>query len=124
MKGAKPKLIVDNDAISKVPAPPSWMAKDAKAEWRRIMPALVDRKILTNADMGSVENYCIAIGRAREVEALIQRDGIDPVLCRLQDKAVQTARQLAAELGLTPVSRSRPSVREGVDDDDTSPLAV
>jgi len=124
MKGAKPKLIVDNDAISTVPAPPSWMAKDAKAEWRRIMPALVDRKILTNADMGSVENYCISIGRAREVEALIQKDGIDPVLCRLQDKAVQTARQLAAELGLTPVSRSRPSVREGVDDDDTSPLAV
>jgi P27 family predicted phage terminase small subunit len=124
MKGAKPKLIVDNDAISKVPAPPSWMAKDAKAEWRRIMPALVDRKILTNADMGSVENYCVSIGRAREVEALIQKDGIDPVLCRLQDKAVQTARQLAAELGLTPVSRSRPSVREGVDDDDTSPLAV
>lgn len=124
MKGAKPKLIVDNDAISKVPAPPSWMGKDAKTEWRRIMPALVDRKILTNADMGSVENYCVSIGRAREVEALIQKDGIDPVLCRLQDKAVQTARQLAAELGLTPVSRSRPSVREAADDDDDSPLGL
>ena len=124
MRGRKPKLGVDNSAVASIPAAPGWLSKDARAEWRRIMPALIERKVLTDADLGSVENYCLAIGRVREVEALIQKDGIDPAMVRLQDKAMATARQLAAEIGLTPVSRSRPSVREGGGDDDDSPLAV
>lgn len=124
MKGAKPQLVVDNDAVSKAPAAPAWMSKDAKAEWRRVLPALVDRRILTTADLGSLENYCLAQGRVRQLEGELQK-GFDPALFRAQDKAMTTARQLAAELGLTPVSRSRPAVREaGDDDDDLNPLDV
>jgi P27 family predicted phage terminase small subunit len=124
MRGTKPHLVVSNDAVSRTPNTPSCLSKDAKAEWRRIMPALTKRKILTTADLGSVENYCIATGRVREIERLIQQAGgdIDPRLFRMQDKAMQTARQLAAELGLTPVSRSRPAMREEGDDDDLSGL--
>ncbi|WP_334437271.1 P27 family phage terminase small subunit [Bradyrhizobium sp. AZCC 1610] len=88
------------------------------------MPDLVERRILTNADLGSLESYCIAIGRVRELEKLL-RAGIDPKLFRMQDQAIKTARQLAAELGLTPVSRSRPSIRDdNQDDDDDNPLNV
>jgi phage terminase small subunit len=36
----------------------------------------------------------------------------------MQNQAMQTARQLAAELGLTPASRSRPAVRNDDKDDD------
>ncbi|WP_114966806.1 phage terminase small subunit P27 family [Alkalilacustris brevis] len=118
MKGTKPQLVIDNDAVDRVPQAPGWLSKDARAEWRRVMPALVKRRILTRADLGSVENYCVAIGRVREVERAIQAaDAIDPALFRMQDKATTTARQLAAELGLTPVSRSRPSIRDDGDDD-------
>ena len=48
---------------------------------------------------------------------LVIRAGIDPKLFRMQDQAIKTARQLAAELGLTPVSRSRPSVRDEDEND-------
>ncbi|WP_245454427.1 P27 family phage terminase small subunit [Bradyrhizobium sp. RP6] len=100
------------------------MSKHAKAEWRRVMPELAKRRILTPADLGCLESYCIAIGRIRELEILL-RAGIDPKLCRMQDKAMVTARQLAAELGLTPVSRSRPAVRENDDqDDDENPFNI
>lgn len=120
MKGRKPELVIDNGAVDRVPAAPGWLSRDAKAEWRRIMPALVQRRILTSADLGSVENYCVAVGRIREIESAIQAAGeIDPALFRMQDKATATARQLAAELGLTPVSRSRPAMR---DDDDADSL--
>lgn len=44
-------------------------------------------------------------------------------LIRVQDKAMASARQLAAELGLTPVSRSRPAIRED-QDDEPDPLDV
>jgi phage terminase small subunit len=88
------------------------------------MPLLVERRILTDADMGGVENYCVAIGYVREIEkARRGTSDIDPKLFRMQDKAIQTARQLAAELGLTPVSRSRPSIREDADDE-ASPLDI
>lgn len=123
MKGTKPHLVISNDAVTKAPAPPSWLSLDAKKEWRRIMPILVKRRILTTADLGSVENYVTAIGRVREIERKLQ-DGFDAPLFRAQDKAMATSRLYAAELGLTPVSRSRPSIREEDDDDGLNPLDV
>lgn len=124
MRGRKPELAADPDAVNAVAMPPAWLSKHAKAEWRRIMPELIKRRILTQADFGSLESYCIAIGRVRELEKLL-RSGIDPKLFRMQDQAIKTARQLAAELGLTPVSRSRPAVRDNdQNDDDDNPLDV
>ena len=123
MKGRKPQLAADANALESTRAP-SWLSKHAKAEWRRVMPELAKRRILTTADLGSLESYCIAMGRIRELEKLLSA-GFDPTLFRAQDKSMVTARQLAAELGLTPVSRSRPSVRDNDnDDDDENPLAV
>jgi P27 family predicted phage terminase small subunit len=124
MKGTKPQLRTASNAVKKPPAPPSWLSKDGRAEWSRVIPSLVERRILTDADMGALENYCLATGRVREIERAIQKNGIDPVFVRMQDKAMATARQLAAELGLTPVSRSRPSVRNDNDEDEDSPLDV
>lgn len=124
MKGAKPRLVIDNDAVTGAPSAPGWLSKEAKAEWRRVMPGLVQRRILTRADLGSLENYCIAMGRVRQLEVTLQLE-FDPALFRAQDKAMTTGRQLAAELGLTPVSRSRPAVRESSDDsEDLSPLDI
>lgn len=136
MRGAKPKLVVDNGAVKKAPPAPSWMSADAKREWRRVMPILVQRRILTTADLGSLENYCTAIGQVREMERHIQEHGHvlevfkenedGDMVCLglkrnpavgIQADAMTRARLLAAELGLTPVSRSRPAVRDDDDDD-------
>ena len=144
MRGTKPTLVVDNsDAVKKAPSAPSWLSADAKAEWRRVLPILVERKILTTADLGSLENYCVAIGQVREMERHLQEHGHvfeafkvteagtvslgmkrNPAV-GIQSDAMTRARLLAAELGLTPVSRSRPSVRQGGDgDDEPNPLDV
>jgi P27 family predicted phage terminase small subunit len=124
VKGTKPNLVQAKDAIDHTKSAPGWMSKDAKAEWKRVFPSLVSRKILTQADLGGLENYCVAVGRVREIERELQK-ALDPVFVRMQDKAMQTARQLAAELGLTPVSRSRPSVRDNDnEDDEDNPLNV
>ena len=123
MKGRKPDKIVAGN-MQTVPNPPAWLAKDAKSEWRRVMPDLISRNILSNADLGSLENYCVAVGRIRELEKLL-RAGIDPKVFRMQDQAIKTARQLAAELGLTPTSRSRPSVRpEDQEGDSENPFNI
>ncbi|MBI0002764.1 phage terminase small subunit P27 family [Bartonella sp. M0177] len=127
MRGRKPKNMKnDNKAIVSRLQPPRWLSKDAAAEWKRVMPILNERKILTEADIGGLENYCIATGLVREMErniqdqgAIILRDGMpkrNPAV-GIQADAMTRARLLAAELGLTPVSRSRASV--GATDDDT-----
>lgn len=126
MKGRKPDLRVVATVATCDSTAPDWLSEAARAEWDRVFPVLAERRILTDADLGGLENYCIAIGRVREFEAAIQAETDTELMLKLfraQDKAASTARQLAAELGLTPVSRSRPAIRDEEDGDDApSPL--
>lgn len=124
MKGTKPQLRISNGAVTTELPPPDWISAEAAIEWRRVMPLLVERKILTDADIGSLENYCVSQGRVRQLEKLLA-DEFDVKVFRAQNQAMATARLHAAELGLTPVSRSRPAIREDAEeDDDASPLNV
>lgn len=133
MRGRKPQMQPDQNALPDVTGSPAWLSKDAKAEWVRVMPILIERRILTGADLASFENYCVAIGQVRECERLIRRASYVVETSRgprahpavkIQSDAMTRARLLAAELGLTPVSRSRPAVCENDNDDDTSALGV
>ncbi|MBB5045929.1 P27 family predicted phage terminase small subunit [Rhodopseudomonas rhenobacensis] len=131
MRGTKPTLVVDNGTVLRDIKAPSWMSKDAKAEWRRVFPVIRKRRILTVADLGSLENYCVALGTVREMERTLQAEGHvfsaesgpkrHPAVA-IQSDAMTRALRLASELGLTPVSRSRPAVRKDDDDEDVSPL--
>ncbi len=131
MRGTKPQLVVDNGAIRQNRPAPKWLSADAKAEWRRVFPILITRRILTVADLGSLENYCVAIGQVRETERQLQAEGhtftTETGIKRhpataIQSDAMTRARLLAAELGLTPVSRSRPAIRNEDDDSEPSPM--
>ncbi|MDU9005744.1 phage terminase small subunit P27 family [Sedimentitalea todarodis] len=125
MRGTKPHLIEDVEAITDAAAP-HWFSEEAVEEWNRVMPILTERRILTVADLGSLENYCVAMGAVRQMEDHLQVHGhvmdVDGTFKRnpavgIQSDAMTRARLLAAELGLTPVSRSRPVIRDDDDDD-------
>ena len=135
MSGAPSCIHVSDTLVLDSPWP-TWRVHRGP-EWSRVVPVLANRKILTEADVGSIENYCIAIGTVREMEREIRRLGhvqkvykVDkdgesclvsmrrnPAVGILND-AMKTARLYAAELGATPVSRSRPTVDEDDDEDD------
>ena len=122
MKGTKPVLVTLNGSLVVFPPAPEWLSEASKLEWRRMQPFLEERKILTDVDLANLENYCVAQGRIRECEADISRVTdleIKAKLWRMQNQAMQTARQLAAELGLTPMSRSRPMMRDLFGNDDS-----
>lgn len=129
MRGRKPQLAADPVALDASTKPPSWLSKHAKAEWRRVAPVLIDRRILTDTDLTSLEHYCTAAGQVREMQKVIARDGSVIVTergprahpaVRIQADAMTRARLLAAELGLTPVSRNRPSIRTDQEDHDSA----
>ncbi|MEF2548846.1 phage terminase small subunit P27 family [Aurantimonas sp. E1-2-R+4] len=103
--------------MRKVPKPPDEMSTEAKAEWKRVMPVLVERRVLSPADIGAVERFCEASGDIRIARASIAKDGAyvenrlgelkrHPAFATLRESTAE-ARRWAAELGLTPASRSR-----------------
>lgn len=136
MRGRKPETIVaGSSALAELPKPPAWLSKDAKAEWRRVAPILIDeRRTLTLADLPSFAAYCTAAGEIIEASKTIAREGMiyqgesgpkrHPAVAMRSD-AMNRMRLLANELGLTPVSRSRPAIRdEGGPDDGLSDLGL
>lgn len=135
MRGTKPHLAAEPNGLASIPRPPAWLTKEAKAEWKVAVPLLVERRILTDGDLGTVANYCNAIGTVRQAQAELARTGLTFVTASGQVKRSPAsgivaeftglALRLAAELGLTPVSRSRPAIRddEGSDEDDALGLS-
>lgn len=124
LRGVKPALTPDRDPLSKAPPAPKWMTLEARAEWKRIMPRLIADRIITKADLTGVENYCVATGRVREIEAQFRLSGLEKTLFGMQNRAMQTARQLAAEYGLSPVSRARVGSGANDNDDSDNPLSI
>jgi P27 family predicted phage terminase small subunit len=124
LRGVKPAISADRDALMKAPPAPKWMSEHARAEWKRALADLIGRRVITRADLTGIENYCVAVGRVREIEAAMRVQPLDKVLFGMQNRAMQTARQLAAEYGLSPVSRARVGSNAPDDDDDDNPLSV
>lgn len=115
MRGARPRLVVIDGNKTTFPPAPEWLSKIAKQEWTRVQPLLEAKHYLTDLDLAGLENYCVAQGRVRECEAdIVGCNNLDTKakLWRMQKQAMDAARQLASELGLTPVSRSRAPMRD------------
>lgn len=125
LRGVKPRVTADREPLTRAPKPPAWFSTFARDEWRRIMPTLIARRVICKADLAQVETYCEMTGLVRQITHERQLAGglIDVKLFGVQNRAAQTARQLAATLGLDPVSRARLGTA-APDDEDDNPLAV
>ncbi len=124
MRGRKPETIVAGSSpISAPPRPPSYLSKDAKGEWRKVAPILIaERKVLTEGDLAALENYVIAVGTMRRAERELaasdlliagKRNPLTTILLQAQQQQLRAA----AELGLTPSSRSRAPMRDNDEND-------
>lgn len=130
-RGVKPATIVPGTSpVTAIPKTPSYLSKEAKAEWRRVAPILIDeRKVLTEADLSALENYVIAVATMRQAHKELHATGLliagkrNP-LSTILLQAQQQQLRAAGELGLTPAARSRAAMMEATDDDDDNPLMI
>lgn len=115
-RGRKAEIRALDGALSEVPNPPNWLPLHGKAEWRRVVPQLVaDRKIAAH-ELATVESYCLAVSTMRQAEEAVRKFGLTfetesgpkrrPETTILKE-SLEAARRLAAELGLTPASRTK-----------------
>jgi P27 family predicted phage terminase small subunit len=68
--GHEPQFDVAGSAI-----PPAHLDADARVVWLEYAPLLSQRKLLTVADLAKFEQFCIAVGRARQCGQAMQAVG-------------------------------------------------
>lgn len=119
----RPAALLDRDA-----KPPAWLDADAKREWRRIVPDLVNEGVpLAALDVGMLCTYCDAYATFRRcVEALA--DGMTFTTSHggtqprpenaLKARAVAAILAVERRLGLSPASRARLSTSPQVPEEE------
>ncbi len=130
MRGRKPKpealrqrrnrrpSNTDPDAPLGAQGCPGWLGEVARVEWRRLTSTATEWRVFTALDRGPLTAYCVAWERWCKAEAEVQRLGqlikAPKTGAPMQNPYVSIANaahdrlvKLAAELRLTPISRSR-----------------
>ena len=119
-RGRKADLRVIEGGLSDAPDFPDNIPADMHGEWKAVVADLTERRMLTEAMLGSVEAYVMALCNMRLAQKAINDLGVvvtgdrggmkqNPAVSLL-GKAHSAVQRLAAELGLTPAARSRPNM--------------
>jgi len=106
------------------PAPPAWLADDARAEWQRLAPMLARLGVLTETDADALAAYCEAWVTWKQATQKLRQFGMvvkgkhelpttSPYV-RIAHHAMTQMRAFLVEFGMTPSSRARIRVAEGV----------
>lgn len=123
------------------PKPPTWLSREAKAEWKRVVPGLSRLDLLKEEDRAALTTYCETW--ATYVEALrdmrkngltventsTRKDGTESTWITknpsvaVAERASQQLRFWAHEFGLTPSAESRVTQGGADDEPDDNPFA-
>ena len=123
-----------------MPTPPAFLGKLARAEWRRLCKPLYAAGILTVADRSVFAAYCVLVERWHLAEVALAEDAQSPdsrhygllktvarsegaglyhnPLVQAANRAMRDMLKFAAEMGLSPSSRSRIEVNPPAPEDD------
>lgn len=110
---------------------PRFLAGEARAEWKRVIPILCNMGVLTVADGKALAAYCSAYAQLAKAEAAIEKYGIicatldqvtgvaelkvNPAV-RVKSDALRQMKSFLIEFGLTPASRSKLKINANHDD--------
>ena len=114
------------------PNPPSWLTREAAAEWKRVVPGLSRLDLLKPEDRAALAAYCEAWATFVSATRVIQEEGlvIEAKQGKLAHPCVAIARSAgremrswAAHFGLTPSTEQ--ALARGADDggEDDNPFA-
>lgn len=140
LKGGKPSATEPVPAEGEV-APPAWLTRgQALAEWARLAPDLIAKKVLTFWDVQAFAEYCDAVATIAEAAAELAVQGyvVDrPVFDRngketgsrvvpnewvqIQSRALEVSARRAARFGLTPSDRTGVAAGGGADGERKNP---
>lgn len=112
------------------PNPPSWLSREAKAEWRRVVPGLVRLDLVKPEDRATLTTYCELWSRwvtaIRDIakngqvvrNTSVKKDGTESAWftknpsVAVAEQAETRLRQYANDFGLTPAGERGVSKRD------------
>jgi P27 family predicted phage terminase small subunit len=122
------------------PNPPTWLSREAAAEWRRVTPGLQRLDLLKEEDRAVLSAYCETWAQFVEATRLVTREGITSEVTTVSASGSETTRTVphpavaiarsagrelrayAAQFGLSPSSEQ--VLARGADDgEDDNPFA-
>lgn len=107
------------------PKPPTWLSREAAAEWKRVVPELARLDLVKEADRAALAAYCEAWATFVQATRLVQKEGltIEAKQGTLPHPAVGIARNAGRELrswsghfGFTPSTEQ--ALARGSDDEE------
>lgn len=116
------------------PKPPTWLPREAAAEWRRVVPELQRLEVLKPIDRAALTAYCLTWYRLVEAQKIVAAEGMvihDDVQGRAQrhpalltvEAASKELRAWAGEFGMTPSAEQRIAKPEADNADEANPFA-
>ena len=112
---------------AKVPRAPAFLGKEGKAEWRKLVPELMELGLYTSIDRPALTAYCEAWDTWRQAEDHKRKHGVttttpngyevQSAYVGIANKAMAHVRAFLAEFGMSPSSRSRVGVKPKSKDD-------
>lgn len=132
-RGRKAELKVIEGGLTEKPPVPAHIPPTMHDEWLAVVAELTGRKVITDAMLGTIDAYVMAMFNARKAQEALDLHGVlidggkgilkqNPA-ATLLGKSNSTIQRLAAELGLTPASRSRPRMK-GDDDEESQQFGL
>jgi P27 family predicted phage terminase small subunit len=114
------------DQHAGLPEPPAGVPEEMHSEWYAVLGDLKTRRLLNDSMLGVVRSYVMAQWTAAQAEQSIADQGVfvsgaggamkpNPATGLLRSSRDMISR-LAGELGLTPTSRARKSLRNAGQD--------
>jgi P27 family predicted phage terminase small subunit len=97
--------------------PPDFLDAEAKKEWKRIGPELVQLGLFTSADVVAFASYCVSYSRLIKAQKKINRLGLTmktgnnyhvprPEIA-ITNNAMKLIKDFAIQFGFTPSARGR-----------------
>lgn len=119
----KPPEVNGGDVVS-APAPPKVLSKDARAHWDKLVPILLQRQSLSDADYMLLTALCESFARCQQLHKSIADAGTSGLVMKvgktgylqqtpyitLLNAETDRLLKLSREFGLSPSSRSRAGI--------------
>ena len=121
-KSGSLKSSVQGSVVGAAPNAPSWLDREGKAEWRRVVPELERLGLLASLDRAVLSAYCDVWSKFVELRRLLKDDGLIGVGHRgrpvkhpgwqMYRDSLSSCLKLWTQLALTPNARLRMEIPE------------
>lgn len=114
----------------KIPRAPAFLSREAKKEWKRVIPVLIGEELFKSIDEAALSSYCMHVATFKQAIRALQDENGELVLTytivtkngseyeqvrpevAVMDKATKAIKDFTKLFGLTPLARQTLGIQD------------